>query len=69
MSNVSETFRPGSSRLAAIIPGLERPDLIALWLRIGLGSVFLIGGINKLGKLLDPTTEAALVASYMSPHG
>lgn len=51
------------------MPNLDRPDLWALVLRVGLGCVFVIGGWNKLSQLIDPQREAALVGTYMSPHG
>jgi len=41
----------------------------ALWLRLGLGSVFVIGGWFKLSSLLHPAFHDALVAKYMSPAG
>lgn len=41
----------------------------ALFLRIGLGLVFIIGGYNKLSQLLDPESMAAIVASYMGTSG
>lgn len=69
MTTPSAIATPPGTRPAAAIPSVYRPDLIALCLRVGLGAVFLIGGINKLAKLLDPATEAALVAKYMSPAG
>ena len=47
----------------------RRPELIALALRVGLGILFVIGGWNKLGQLLDPAREAAILAAYMGPKG
>jgi uncharacterized membrane protein YphA (DoxX/SURF4 family) len=44
-------------------------DSAAMILRIGLGLVFVIGGWNKLYQLLDPSTEAAILASYMGTSG
>lgn len=44
-------------------------DLIALFLRIGLGTVFIIGGTYKLGLLLDSSTTQAMVDNYMSTSG
>lgn len=46
-----------------------RPDAIALWLRAGLGLVFVIGGWNKLSQLLDPARQDAIITTYMSAHG
>lgn len=44
-------------------------DIYALALRIGLGSVFVIGGLAKLSRLLSPTQYEAIVAEYMGPLG
>lgn len=41
----------------------------ALYLRLGLGMVFIIGGYNKLSQLLDPERADAIVASYMGTSG
>lgn len=41
----------------------------ALYLRIGLGVVFIIGGLNKLSQLLDPAKADAIVSSYWSTSG
>lgn len=38
-------------------------------LRIGLGSVFVIGGLAKLSRLLSPSKSEAIVAEYMGPLG
>ncbi len=48
---------------------LRSLENLALILRIGLGAVFVIGGISKLDQLLDPAKEAAMVATYLGPHG
>ena len=50
-------------------PSRESLAQAALWLRVGLGIVFVSGGWNKLGKLLDPLTKETLVGSYMSTSG
>ena len=42
---------------------------VALLLRIGLGSVFVIGGWSKLSQLLDPARSEAIVALYTGPQG
>lgn len=42
---------------------------IALWLRLGLGAVFIVGGCSKLSQLLDANSSAAIVAQYMGPAG
>lgn len=44
-------------------------EFAALALRLGLGIVFVIGGANKLGKLMDPATHDGLVASYTGTTG
>ncbi|MEQ1711298.1 MAG: DoxX family membrane protein, partial [Hyphomicrobium sp.] len=41
----------------------------ALALRIGLGSVFIIGGIAKLERLLTPAKSQAMVDEYVGPLG
>ena len=55
--------------MRASIPFENRPDLWALFLRLGLGTLFVIGGSNKLSQLLDPSRETAIVTAYTSPHG
>lgn len=42
---------------------------VAFSLRIGLGALFVVGGVNKLSKLLSPTASDGLVASYTSTTG
>lgn len=44
-------------------------DLIALILRFGIGSVFVIGGWWKLSRAIDPTRAEALVSRYLAPNG
>ncbi|MEM9495913.1 MAG: DoxX family protein [Pseudomonadota bacterium] len=44
-------------------------DMIALVLRLGLGSIFIIGGWWKLSRALDPDRAAGLVARYMADNG
>lgn len=44
-------------------------DTYALALRAGLGSVFVIGGLAKLSRLLSPSQSEAIVAEYMGPLG
>jgi len=79
-SKPSEAFRtPGSApdrtpdrsgerpRWLAVAP-LDR-DTAALWLRIGVGLVFVIGGWSKLSQLLGADGGAAMVSSYMGPGG
>lgn len=46
-----------------------RADNIALYLRLGLGAVFVIGGYSKLSQLLDPARSQAIVELYMGPTG
>ena len=41
----------------------------ALALRIGLGAVFVIGGLAKLSRLLSPAQAEGIVAQYMGPLG
>lgn len=42
---------------------------VAFWLRIGLGSVFIIGGIAKLERLLNPDKAFGIVTEYVGPLG
>jgi len=42
---------------------------MALVLRIGLGIVFIIGGLSKLSQLLDESASDAMVSSYMGSSG
>ncbi len=42
---------------------------IALALRLGIGSVFVIGGWWKLSRALDPERAGALVERYTAPNG
>lgn len=52
------------------IPALPVPfQTVALWLRCGLGSVFVIGGLSKLMQLLNPATQATILANYWGPGG
>lgn len=44
-------------------------DWAALVLRIGVGVVFISGGVNKLVKLFGSATHDALVSTYVSPSG
>lgn len=41
----------------------------ALALRVGLGGVFVIGGLAKLSRLLSPSQADGIVAQYMGPLG
>ncbi len=49
--------------------GTYDPAMIAMAIRIGMGALFIIGGWNKLSKLLMPATSDQLVASYTSTTG
>ena len=44
-------------------------DKLALFLRIGIGSVFVIGGWNKLYQLLSSSMHEKIVASYTGTSG
>jgi len=46
-----------------------RADMIALVLRLSLGSVFVIGGWWKLSRALSPEHADALVSRYMAADG
>lgn len=47
----------------------NRTEWAALLLRIGLGLVFVIGGISKLSQLLSSEKQEAMVANYMGTTG
>lgn len=55
---------PGPAELT-----VKGAGLIALFLRLGIGAVFLIGGWWKLSRALDPARADALVARYTAPNG
>ncbi|WP_373487791.1 DoxX family protein [Blastomonas sp.] len=43
--------------------------MIALMLRLGIGSVFIVGGWWKLSRALDPARADALLTRYLAPDG
>ena len=47
----------------------NRYEQAALILRVGLGAVFLIGGMSKLSLLLGSATHDGMVANYMGTAG
>lgn len=47
----------------------EKIMIAALILRLGLGAVFVIGGLAKLSQLLSSATHDLIVATYLSPLG
>ena len=47
----------------------NRYDQVALMLRVGLGIVFVIGGMSKLSLLLGSSTHNGMVANYMGTSG
>ncbi|MFD2178260.1 DoxX family protein [Veronia pacifica] len=47
----------------------ERLELGALLLRVGLGMVFIIGGLSKLSQLLSSSKQQAMVDNYMGTTG
>ena len=50
-------------------PASMQPATAALWLRLGLGAVFAIGGWSKLSQLIDPLRMQAIVDNYMGTKG
>ncbi|WP_415885676.1 DoxX family protein [Neptuniibacter sp. QD37_6] len=44
-------------------------DEAALYLRLGLGILFIIGGVSKLSQLLSSAKHDAIVANYMGSTG
>lgn len=53
----------------ATLSRLSTPDNIALILRVGLGLVFLIGGMWKLSRLLNPERAADILTQYTASNG
>ena len=62
MSKSSSSFAHGFQAYAQL-------DQLALILRLGIGSVFIIGGWNKLFQLLSSGMHAKIVASYTGTAG
>ncbi len=50
------------------IPEFNNPDS-ALFLRVGMGLLFVIGGYSKLSQLLSPVAAQAMVDSYVGTSG
>ncbi len=50
-------------------PSASAMENSALLLRVGLGIVFVIGGISKLSQLLDPARETKILESYWGSAG
>lgn len=50
-------------------PKSLHPAMAALWLRLGLGAVFVIGGWSKLSQLLNPLHMQGIVDTYMGGKG
>ncbi|WP_299729287.1 DoxX family membrane protein [uncultured Endozoicomonas sp.] len=47
----------------------DQTALIASFLRVGVGLLFVIGGLSKLSLLLNSTTHDGMVANYMGTEG
>ena len=47
----------------------QKREMAALFLRVGLGLVFLIGGISKLSLLLSTESSIGMVSNYMGSTG
>ncbi|WP_067520680.1 DoxX family membrane protein [Endozoicomonas ascidiicola] len=47
----------------------DQTALIASFLRVGMGLLFVIGGLSKLSLLLNSTTHDGMVANYMGTAG
>jgi len=47
----------------------DKQDMVAFYLRTGLGLLFIIGGLSKLSLLLGSSTHDGMVASYMGTSG
>lgn len=48
---------------------LSTPGYIALFLRVGLGLVFITGGLWKLSRLLNPDRSSAILSMYTASDG
>ncbi len=59
-------IRDVGNKIAASLSDLAA---VAFAIRIGVGALFVIGGWNKLSKLLSPANSDAIVASYTSTTG
>ncbi len=64
--NGINSFRDVGDKIAASISDLAA---VAYAIRLGVGALFVIGGWNKLSKLLSPANSDAIVASYTSTTG
>ena len=64
--NGIHSFRDVGDKIAASMSDLAA---VAFAIRIGVGTLFVIGGWNKLSKLLSPANSDAIVASYTSTTG
>ncbi|MCI4664873.1 MAG: DoxX family membrane protein [Neomegalonema sp.] len=64
----------GRLKLVDAVGGLNGADRsiqadLAMVLRVGLGAVFLIGGLAKLSRLWSPAAAEGIVTQYMGPSG
>ncbi|MEM9359243.1 MAG: DoxX family membrane protein [Pseudomonadota bacterium] len=64
--NGINSFRDVGDKIAASMSDLAA---VAYAIRLGVGTLFVIGGWNKLSKLLSPANSDAIVASYTSTTG
>ena len=64
--NGINSFRDVGDKIAESMSDLAA---VAYAIRLGVGALFVIGGWNKLSKLLSPANSDAIVASYTSTTG
>ncbi|WP_298982401.1 DoxX family protein [uncultured Roseibium sp.] len=63
-AQIERTFSPGPDRLT-----VRQSDQVALLLRLGLGSVFVVGGWWKLQRAIDAGRASELVEKYTASNG
>jgi len=64
--NGIHSLRDVGNKIAAYMSDLVA---VAFAIRVGVGTLFVVGGWNKLSKLLSPANSDAIVASYTSTTG
>ena len=68
-ATILERLNKATSLGASRRDGAQAFGSYALVLRLGLGAVFVIGGLSKLNLLLNPAREDFIVSLYMGPKG
>ncbi len=63
-------FTEGEDMMTAANPNALPPQaLVASALRLGLGAVFVVGGVAKLQRLLNPAEAQGIIDQYVGPLG